>query len=394
MLIPSPESALLLWGVRTALQSPPAEPLQSLLQKQPDWNGVVEMAKAHRVTPLLYRSLSAAGPDLAPPAILERLRIHTLRVAAQNLHRLRELLGLLSLFQAHGLTAAPFKGPMIAATVYGNMALREFRDLDLLVPQHEVWKARDLLLGQGYRPWLPPMNPGQETVFLQYEHAYTMIHEARGIVIDLHWAITRRYMALPLNSANLWPRLQPKTLGNREVLSFAPEELLLILCVHGAKHLWAGLAWICDVAALLARCPNLAWEQLIRQAEEAGSLRFLGLGLYLAHDLLGSPLPAEILQSIRQDAAIARLARQVQAKLFRTPPALLSDWDLGWEKFLFLMRSRERLRDQTRFLLQRAVMPTARDVRCKQLPESLAPFYVLLRPIRFLGERLGIKAAL
>lgn len=383
MVNASSEISLLLCCARTVLQPQHADHIRSLIQQKPDLNGLVRMARVHRVVSLLYHSLSSTCPDAVPEEILCQLRSHSQTVAAQNLHLLRELLGLLSLFKTHDLAVVPFKGPVVAATVYGDLSLREFLDLDLLVQRHEVWRARDLLMAQGYQP-AQPMNEGQEAVFLQYECGYTMFHEAKGIVVDLHWSITRKYMAIPLTSESLWPRLMPATLANREVLSFSSEDLLLILCVHGSKHLWTGLDWICDVATLINHCQNLAWDRLMRQAENFGCVRFLLLGLYLAHDLFDLALPAEILQSIRNDSVIAGLARQVCARLFSEPYAEPS----GREKFVFLMCARERLRDKTQFLLRRAVMPTARDVRFMQFPVSLAHLYLLLRPIRFVREMI------
>src|SRR3712207_8653927 len=38
---------------------------------------------------------------------------------------------------------------------------------------------------------------------------------------------------------------------------------LLILCVHGTKHIWGRLSWICDVAELLRTQPDMDWEYVL-----------------------------------------------------------------------------------------------------------------------------------
>jgi len=63
--------------------------------------------------------------------------------------------------------------------------------------------------------------------------------------------------------------------------------------VHGTKHRWERLRWICDVAELIRVREDVKWETLMRVAESLGSRHMLSLGLYLAHDVLGAPLPEQ-----------------------------------------------------------------------------------------------------
>ena len=45
-----------------------------------------------------------------------------------------------------------------------------------------------------------------------------------------------------------------------------PEDLLLILCVHGGKHVWECLKWLVDVRELVDRFPQLDYDALIQRA--------------------------------------------------------------------------------------------------------------------------------
>ena len=49
----------------------------------------------------------------------------------------------------------------------------------------------------------------------------------------------------------LWERVGRVPLGGNSVPSFAPEDMLLILCVYGSKHTWGRLKWVCDIAELI-----------------------------------------------------------------------------------------------------------------------------------------------
>ena len=84
-------------------------------------------------------------------------------------------------------------------------------------------------------------------------------------------------------------------LNGTEVKTLSAADLLFSLCVHGSRHLWERLGWICDIAELLAR-HTFDWPTLLKRAAQADSDRMFLLGLYLAERLLEAPLPAEVKQ--------------------------------------------------------------------------------------------------
>ena len=52
---------------------------------------------------------------------------------AHNLSLASELAELLELFERSGVNAMPFKGPAWTKALYGNLANRQIRDLDIFV---------------------------------------------------------------------------------------------------------------------------------------------------------------------------------------------------------------------------------------------------------------------
>jgi hypothetical protein len=63
-----------------------------------------------------------------------------------------------------------------------------------------------------------------------------------------------------------------------EVMALVGEDLLLILCAHGAKHLWMALGWICDVAELLRVHRDMNWPDILEEARSRLSARRAGRG--------------------------------------------------------------------------------------------------------------------
>ncbi|MEJ7712181.1 MAG: nucleotidyltransferase family protein, partial [Pyrinomonadaceae bacterium] len=107
--------------------------IESLLRQELDWEYVFERAKQNFVTPLLCRNLIDNFAESIPCDILIRLEnylhLHTL----SNLRLTRELLEITSLLESHDISVLAFKGPTLSLLAYGDLALRQFSDLDVLV---------------------------------------------------------------------------------------------------------------------------------------------------------------------------------------------------------------------------------------------------------------------
>jgi hypothetical protein len=373
----SREARLLVACARSVIGSDDAARIRALAEAGVDWPRLCDMAIASGVGPLLYGSLRAACPGAVPAAILERLRERFRANAQRNLHHTAELLRLLGVFESHGIAAIPLKGPALAARAYGNLSLREFIDLDILVRRPDLARAAALLEAEGYTR-AEQLGSGQEQAYIQAQHHYSFVRD--DMLIELHFELRERFFGYLLDIDALWSRAETTALAGRQVLGFCPEDVLVTLCMHGTGHCWERLSWICDIAELVRVYPALEWQAILRRARELGSARMVGLGLFLAHALLGAALPAAALRAITSDPAIERLARQVAGALFRareSPRGLL-------ETSLFYLGARERLRDRARYCLRLAATPTLGDWRLIALPAQLSFLYYLLRPLRLL----------
>jgi hypothetical protein len=330
--------------------------------------------------PLLYQNLNATYPEAVPQAILEKLRDYSHNLARRNLFLTRELLKLLDLFAAHEIPAVPYKGPILAVSAYGNLALRQFCDLDILIHKQDALKVKTLLLTQGYRLSLEQQPGAQEAMWFQSACEYNFVSNDGKVMVEPHWAIARPKYCFLLDPESLWERLEPISIAATSVLTFRPQDLLLIICMNGTKDLWRSLKQICDVAETIRAHQELDWEQLMKQARILGSERMLLVSFFLASDLLGTALPEEVWQRIQADPPVKSLAQQVRERLFfnfDNPPKFedsnFSLWDL---------RVRERLQDRVRYCFNLMFSPNEGDAALLPLPASLYFIYYLLRPIR------------
>jgi hypothetical protein len=371
-----PEVALLLACARARLDVAQTKRIRDLVAQQLDWTYLLQLADRHGLQPLLHSHLNSICPDAVPPQQRQDLRLAFQRVSALNILLTHELQKLLLLFAENNVMAVPYKGPALAMQLYGNVALRQFGDLDILVHPRDILRARDLLLAQGYAP-LPELTDGQQAVLLRTQCNLPFTRERKRMIVELHWTVSAPSFARPFEVDHFWSRLVPGQLETTDIKLPANEDLLLALCIHGSKHLWERLAWICDIAELIASDRNLNWKALINQARTTGSERMLFLGLRLAVDLLGTRLPAEVQAALNVDVAAGVLAQQVVRDLF-TPaltPSGMSDY------FLFQLRARRRLRDKFKYL-RFTITPNEEDLVRLKLPAALSFLYYIVRPVR------------
>jgi len=84
------------------------------------------------------------------------------------------------------------------------------------------------------------------------------------------------------------------------------------------------LMWPADIAAIVARHPEIAWERVRNAARDVGAERMVHVGLLLAESLLGVPVPAEMAAKASADGAARDLVRQVESWLpaagYKPPP--------------------------------------------------------------------------
>jgi hypothetical protein len=171
----------------------------------------------------------------------------------------------------------------------------------------------------------------------------------------------------------------PVTLNRTAVDTLAPDVLLPSLCEHGSKHLWERLTWICDVAELVQRDQDLDWERIGVEARRSDGHRTVALGLRLAEDLLGVPVP-EPMRAHARDPVVGGLAGHVRATLFRDRrqrPGFL-------EQARFHLRLRERRRHRLRYCWMAATTLTVADWD-RPLPRGLSFLYVPMRLLRLAG---------
>jgi hypothetical protein len=166
---------------------------EALIARLIDWPRLIRLAEHHGVTPLLFQALRNAT-DSVPPAILDELRNRYQHIARKNLEFTKELFRVLECLEAHAIPAIPLKGPVLAETVYGDLALRDFSDLDVLVQPENVLKAKAVLGALGYVV-NTQLSEAEERAYLATGYEYTFDGPAGRNLLEIQCNILPRFYA-------------------------------------------------------------------------------------------------------------------------------------------------------------------------------------------------------
>jgi hypothetical protein len=376
-----PEVALLLAAARVHLDAGQAQRIRTLACGPLNWPALLSLAEEHGLRSLLYWHLNAHCPDAVPADVLASLREHFRRNLQHNLLLTGELRSLLKHFDSARIRAVPFKGPALTMALYGNLALREFCDLDVLVHRDDVPAAKRSLESRGYGSHFS-VSDAQIVSFVRHHTDLSFHDDQRAIVVEIHWEFLPKLMGFRLDPTGLWRHLDAVSLGGESFVTLPPVESLLLAAAHGCKHGWERLGWVCDIAEWVRVHRDADWAKILREARQLGCERMLLLSLCLANDLLDTRLPDEVSDALRRDRVAVTLARQVREVLFlpEEPNASL----VG--RWLFHLRARERLRDRIEYLARLVLAPTVFDWEAVPLPPSLYVLSYLIRPVRLAAK--------
>ena len=357
--------------------------IREALHQRIDYARLLALVEGHRVRPALIESFSGLSWEDFPQDFQSSLDEFSQHHLVRTLTVSSELQCVARLFSSGGVQFATFKGPTLALSLYGNLAAREFNDIDIIVPDRQMALAESLLISAGY--FNGQGNRAFRQAFLRQQRQYAFSRDGAASDIDLHWDFSADPLPFPLDASRIWPNLVSVDLGGHRIPILADEDLALLLAGHGTKEEWRSLGWVCDFATLVERRPEIDWSRVYARACRQGSGISVLLAWAMVKELLEIPVPLALAASIGRSRQVGRLAARLIERLRTTFPDQVERLPL--EDRALCDRSFDRLRAG----LKVALTPTAGDYDALPLPPALWPLYKVTRPVR-LAAGLVVRA--
>ncbi len=347
-----------------------------------NWGEVLRLAEQHGVLALAARNLIEYAHGV--PAKVER----SLRSAYEaNLrHSLwfsAELARILQQFERRQVGALPYKGPVLAQSAYGDLGLRSFSDLDFLIVPADLVRAKQALAEIGYRPSADLTAP-VERLFLRTGYERSFDSAVGKNLVELQWALLPHFYGIDVRVEDLLARAGKTVVGGSEVPCLSPEDSLLALCLHAAKHLWTRLIWLADIAETLCQSQTQAidYPLALARARGLGIVRILGISFWLVKNVLHVDLPEPVQEMIAADSRVPVLGREFAGRLARGAAYGFE----STEYFRLILKLRERRGDRWRYLWRLVWTPGMGEIEAVRLPEALFPLYRIVRVGRLMRK--------
>lgn len=286
-----PEDQLLLYCSRSNLDDETQSKITTLLNTKFDFGYLINKAYKHRLHQLLYYNLNISNVStIIPEKIYTLLKNDFRAIAIKNNNMFNALGQITSWLQAEDIMAVPYKGPILARLVYGDVALRIFSDLDLYISLRDEDRAIKLLLANGFKIRVEHDNPTNPLCIIPV-HETTFVNFKTKLHIDVNWLLEKAFDTSKVKFEDLLDNFIHIQVDGFNFLSFSPEDNLLALSLHAASHYWDSLLLLGDIAEIIRNYPNLFWDKIINKAKILGVFQIFSVSVILAKYLFEVDLP-------------------------------------------------------------------------------------------------------
>ncbi len=349
-------------------------------------NALINLARQHGILPFIYLTLKNLNID---HEILCAFKQQYLAIAQRNMLMTSELIKIMNLLEENNIQVLVFKGPALSQTAYGDITLRQYVDLDILVEESHLYKASKLIASNGY-------TPDKDIDFIRNDKLLDVSSDLgfqnirNNIYIELHWKLFRKKLSVLLDDINIWSNTTIIKIHKKELRTLQSNLLLVYLCAHGSKHMWERIEWITDINLLIRHMKPIDWETVWEYAQKMHSTNTLILGLSLSQELFGTDLPSFIKEKSSSHKNIKSLKTYTFELLNNNTSTLTQDFRITamFKKFNYHAKLYDSLWDKINFYFTIFFKVTQEDVFYINLPKQLYFLYYIIRPFRLIYTRL------
>ena len=359
---------------------------------EPNWQSFLEACDYHQVSPIVFHRFQ--GRSEVPAQVLEHLRLRFYRISAYNHYLAKHLVQLASEFERQRIPCLALKGPSVAMAAYGDLSLRQYEDIDMMVHVEDVSKAVEMLFGRGFHA---VRGHSERYKNVKLYHEITLAAPDGSYAVDLHWQLAPPYARVFGPDARaVWLRAANLHLPFGDVPVLSREDLFLALCQHGTRHRWWQLKWLFDVAELLRKSGTMESSGVVDAIQISPLVRAsASLAAMLAHELLGIHVPLDVekmLEPAKRTRAVGQAIRDEFLSRGQTNGSS-HDTLLGLQQHP-LVRMKYLAVEAFQYPVREILFTiTDKDIQFVRVPAKFRLVYYFIRPLRLMLQH-GRSAAI
>ncbi|MBM9605797.1 nucleotidyltransferase domain-containing protein [Desulfopila inferna] len=381
------EDALILHLTCKALDLPAYQSLKISENEDFDWEYFAKASVIHGVFLLIYPILKLTRLITIPENQKVVLKTLARNYTIKSIRLSAELVKICTLLKGKGIPAVPFKGPTLSHAVYDKQDVRIFSDLDVLLKANDVENALVCLQEQGYAP-LINLDQEQLTRYKSFENDI-QLSNLNGVVVEIHWEATGRYLEKAFDFEYFGSRVHNMDFFETKIQQLAREDLLIYLCVHGTRHAWERLEWLCSVACILRNPDIVDFTEIFSRVKSLGCRRIVLQAFILAQEVFAIDLPKILQERIMREQKTLDIVGKNKKDLSPVYNDGLNTIQKSGHRFkLFQFLLRDHWTGSVKYLFRQVFRPRVTDFQLICLPAKLFPLYYLIRPYRLVLKGL------
>ena len=357
-----------------------------LMQRPVNWEVFYQMVVKNRVYPLVYKNLKKLKTSKLDEQVLTRLEKDYKKNQLWALLLTQELFKVMELLKQRNIKAISIKGPSLAMSIYQEVSLRVSSDLDILVNPSDIVETDRVLMEMGYEKdnIIKHLSLKQTKLLIKTFHHFTYSNPS-GIQLELHWRLSNDYYNVPFEE--IWNNKSEITMFGKNLNVLSEEENLVYLILHGSKHAWKRLRWLCDIYEIMKN-KALNWDYILKRSEGLGVLHLLEQTLIL--------LKALFHYQVQLHPMLSKNDRTIATRLAAMSLPFLSSLDDEPERYghplykeykKYMLVWYKGVDRKLRFLASHFT-PNTDDFQSTKLQDKFFILYYLLRLVKILNRCL------
>jgi hypothetical protein len=294
-----------------------------------------------------------------------------------------ELIRIMKLLEDNGIEALAFKGPTLAQMAYGDITLRQYGDLDILVDEKDVFKAGKLLQSHGFTA-LYPLNILNNKTCMLVDSDFAFKGNTNNILIEMHWRLFRKNIGHHLTFQQYSKDPHTVHINGIPIKTLSPELHLLYLSLHGSKHAWERIEWIVDIDKFI-RSTKLDDKKLKEIFELMKADRPILTGLLLTQKLFHTPIPLWIIKEIEKDHEVEKLYLTT-IRLLNINLLTLTERQRVRAIYLYQRRFFKSTVEKVNYFFESYLSISRNDCLEFPLPSVFNFLYIFVKPFRILKK--------
>ena len=346
---------------------------KELIEKPFSWEQLIALSERHRMLPLLYKNIKDDFEGLAIPSILKE---KYLAQTQQTLRLATEAVRISSILNSEGVSNIMLKGPLMGQQLYGDLAIRPSRDIDILVTPDDVDAFHQVFLREGYKLIYPDfdLSPKQWAYYQRHKNQVAYRHLQSGTMVELHWRIFSQESLFPVALDRIFAERDELVVAGKSISLLSKAHCFEFLCLHGAIHQWFRLRWLRDISQLV-NSEGFNIDAVMDNAAANGNERPVAQALIMSNLFFGSKVFSF---RIKDEKAVNSLVCQAV-------DAAINEESYSQSKRITRLRGpfyKMKLKRSFRHKLGswKILQPNFSDWKSVKLPDYLFFLYFFLRP--------------